>query len=75
MMAEVEQGETAMRERCQDKRTRRPSADLFKEHRAEIAKYEAILANGTQADGIVRAKYDTHVNGKTLLSKSDVSTV
>ena len=74
-MAEEEQGDTAMRERFRDEWQRRPSADLFKEHRAEIAKYDAILTSATQADGIVRAKYDTHVNGMTLLSKSEVSSI
>ena len=72
-MDDEERADRGLKERFQEKWTRQPSALLFKEMRAEAQKYMTILTNATQADGIVRQKYDAHVNGMTLLSKSEVS--
>jgi programmed cell death 6-interacting protein len=69
-MDDEERVDTGLKDRFKDKWTRQPSSVLFKEVRAEANKYMTILTNATQADGIVRSKYDTHINGMTLLSKS-----
>lgn len=71
-MDDEERADRGLKDRFKEKWTRQPSAVLFKELRAEAQKYMRILTNATAADGIVRSKYDTHVNGMALLSKSEV---
>ena len=74
-MDDEERADSGLKDRFKEKWTRQPSSVLFRELRAEANKYMTILTNATQADGIVKSKYDMHVNGMTLLSKSQVSCV
>jgi programmed cell death 6-interacting protein len=41
--------------------------------REECAKYRAIVENATNADKVVKEKYNAHRQAIELLSKSDVS--
>lgn len=41
--------------------------------RVNASKYRQIINTATQADGVVREKYNTHKNGIVLLSKAPVS--
>lgn len=73
MLDEEERQDTQMREHFKDKWTPKPSAELTVNLREEYAKYRAIVENATNADKIVKEKYNTHRNAMELLSKSDVS--
>lgn len=73
MLDEEERQDTQMREHFKEKWTPKPSAELTVNLRAECAKYRAIVENATNADKIVKEKYNAHRQSVELLSKSDVS--
>ena len=62
MMDDEERDDKQMRDHFKERWTRTPSA-----------KYRHILDNATNADGIVKEKYNTHRRALEILSKSDVS--
>ncbi|XP_065667183.1 programmed cell death 6-interacting protein [Hydra vulgaris] len=71
MMSEEEQEDQKMREYFKERWTRTPSAKLTQQLKEEGAKYKSILDNATNADNIVKAKYNEHRRGLDILSKSD----
>lgn len=73
MLDEEERQDTQMREHFKEKWTPKPSAELTVNLREECAKYRAIVENATNADKVVKEKYNTHRKSIELLSKSDVS--
>lgn len=73
MLDEEERQDTQMREHFKEKWTPKSSAELTANLRDECTKYRAIVENATNADKIVREKYNSHRQSMELLSKSDVS--
>ncbi|XP_046563648.1 LOW QUALITY PROTEIN: programmed cell death 6-interacting protein-like [Haliotis rubra] len=64
-----EKSDTQLREQFKEKWTRTNSAQLTKPMREEATKYSTILSTATQADAVVRDKFDKHKEGILLLSK------
>ncbi|XP_067685634.1 programmed cell death 6-interacting protein-like isoform X2 [Haliotis asinina] len=64
-----EKSDTQLREQFKEKWTRTNSAQLTKPMREEATKYSTILTTATQADAVVREKFDKHKEGIVLLSK------
>ena len=75
MLDEEQRQDTQMREHFKEKWTPKPSAELTVNLREECAKYRAIVENATNADKIVKEKYNGHRQAMELLSKSDVSLI
>lgn len=73
MMDDEERDDKQMRDYFKERWTRTPSAKLTVQLREEGSKYRHILDNATNADGIVKEKYNTHRRALEILSKSDVS--
>ena len=73
LLDEEERQDTQMREHFKDKWTPKPSAELTVNLRQECAKYRAIVENATNADKVVKEKYNNHKNAMEFLSKTDVS--
>ena len=72
MLDEEQRDDTQMRDHFKDRWNRTPSAKLTSQLREEGEKYRNILSNATNADGIVKEKYNTHRRGMEILSKSEV---
>lgn len=68
-MDSEEKSDTQLREQFKEKWTRTQSAQLTKPIREEATKYSTILSTATQADAVVREKFDKHKEGIVLLSK------
>ena len=73
MMLEEEQEDQKMREHFKERWNRTPSSKLTQQLKEEGAKYKNILDNATNADNIVKAKYNEHHRGLQILSKSNVN--
>lgn len=73
LLDEEERQDTQMREHFKEKWTPKPSAELTVNLREECAKYRAIVENATNADKVIKEKYNNHRTAMELLSKSDVS--
>lgn len=73
MMDDEERDDKQMRDHFKERWTRTPSAKLTVQLREEGSKYRHILDNATNADGIVKEKYNTHRRALEILSKSNVS--
>ena len=73
MMDDEERDDKQMRDHFKERWTRTSSAKLTVQLREEGSKYRHILDNATNADGIVKEKYNTHRRALEILSKSDVS--
>ena len=73
LLDEEERQDTQMREHFNEKWTPKPSAELTVNLRVDCGKYRAIVENATNADKIVKEKYNTHRQAIELLSKTDVS--
>ena len=72
MLDEEERDDKQMRDHFKDRWTRTPSAKLTGQLREEGTRYRSILDNATNADGIVKEKYNSHRRSLEILSKSDV---
>ena len=73
MMDEEERDDKQMRDHFKERWNRTESSKLTVQLREEGGKYRNILDNATNADAIVKEKYNTHRRGLEILSKSEVS--
>ena len=75
MLDEEERSDQQMREQFKERWTPSPSNKLTVQLREEGKKYRTILDNATNADQVVKDKYNTHRRGLEVLSKSEVWSV
>ena len=69
MVRNEKESDDQLREQFKERRTRTPSDKLTDTFHANMAKYREIINNATQADRVVRDKFENHRRGMELLTK------
>jgi programmed cell death 6-interacting protein len=69
MVRDEKQSDDQLREQFKERWTRTPSEKLTETFLANMAKYREIINNATQADKVVRDKFESHRRGMELLTK------
>lgn len=70
LLDEEQSADQSLREQFKEKWGRTPSAKLTEMFRSNIAKYQQIMSTATDADRVVREKYEGHRRGMEMLSRS-----
>lgn len=69
MVRDEKESDDQLREQFKERWTRTPSDKLTETFCANMAKYREIINNATQADKVVREKFESHRRGMELLTK------
>ena len=73
LLTEERQSDDQLKSQFKERWSRTPSIKLTEAFTSNIAKYRQILANASNADNVVKGKFESHRRGIELLSQQDNS--